>query len=114
MQYSEWISGDVAAMVTLPFDQLVDMFKNIPYGTIEPDPEKQAKLSEALLVMCSGAVFSQDFDLHADVSRMGNTIVSILPEDSHAQSFSIGVLSVMVTVANTVDQLRKNGLPNAV
>lgn len=113
MQYSEWINGDVETMVSLPFDELVDMFRNIPFGTIEFDTEKQAKLSEALLVMCSGAVFTQTYQLHADVIGMGNTITSLLPDDSHAQSFSLGVLSVLITVANTVDQMQKNGFSNA-
>jgi hypothetical protein len=110
MEYSEWISGDVGQMANTQFDTLVDMLGNLPYGMTEPDLEKQAKLSETLLVMCAGAVFSQDYDLHKKISQMGNTIVSLLPDDSHAQSFSLGVLSVMITVANTVDHLQKKGL----
>lgn len=94
-------------MMAQPFDELMEMLSAIPYGTTEVDPAKQAKLIDALLVMSTGGMFTQDYTLHSKIVKAGNVIVSLLPEDSPGQNFALGALSVLVTVANTVNELKK-------
>lgn len=107
MKYQEWIAQTDEQMVESNIDELIEMFSELPYGMIEPDQEKQVKLNQFLVVVSAGGCLSHDFDFHEKIAKVGNSIVNLMPDESPDAQFALGVFSVFVTFANTVDQLKK-------
>lgn len=111
MKYQEWIVLPEENMADIKADELIEMFSDLPYGMIEPDNEKQAKLTSMLLCYMSAGTLSRDKEFHTKLTKIGNAIVNLLPDDTHAQSFALGAMSVFVTFANTLDKLNSmNGV----
>jgi len=105
MTYQEWIALPEEQMVAANIDDLVNMFDSIIHGSIEPDNEKQAKLANFMLVVMCAGVMSHDFEYHQKLQKIGNSIINLMPDDTHSQSFVLGAMSVFVTFANTVKVL---------
>lgn len=101
MEYSEWIAKSDVEMAELGIEGVLDMLSKLPYGMIEPDLEKQAKISAMILVYCGSALVSHNEDFLSTVSSMVSSMITLLPDDTHAQSYSYGVYSVLRTVEKT-------------
>lgn len=76
-------------------------------GYIIQDPQIQAKINNYLLFLVSACSIKRNMELLTPTISFGNHLIDSLPDNSPAQTFAVGVLSVGCTVANVLSVAEK-------
>ena len=110
--YREWTSQPEEGMLGLPPETILNMLTSLPKGMLENDTEVQQKLVSCMLVFASGSLVLNNKELAKQALVVCEHIGSLMPDDSHAQTYASGMIAVLATTIASKEMLLRNQKPD--
>lgn len=107
--YSDWVSQDALSMMREDPDQILAIVQSLPWGQKELDEEKQQKLSEVHTLSVTSSIIcdiNRDKNQAAKFNNISKQIFSLIPDDTHTQTYMLGQLSILSVFKEYVDEIQ--------